>query len=141
MPHQTKRKVRRHAPQHATSKQPLCSCILPHGQSAQLGTADDYSKTQLCVQYAGQACSYDCNNQWLPRLIYPAPTQKRHCPSHLGHQDHRRHISPPSIPHQQGSSIGPSRPKEKWSSEQFNAVDWEHVDHAMTGKADMCKMW
>jgi len=30
-----------------------------------------------------------------------------------------------------------SRPKNKWSSERFDAVDWEHLDLALKNKPDM----
>ena len=31
--------------------------------------------------------------------------------------------------------------KDKWTAEQFQAVDWEHLELAMKGKADMYKVW
>jgi hypothetical protein len=34
-----------------------------------------------------------------------------------------------------------SRPKDKWSNECFDAVDWEHLDLALKNKADMYKVW
>jgi hypothetical protein len=34
-----------------------------------------------------------------------------------------------------------SRPKDKWSNECFDMVDWEHLDLALKNKADMYKVW
>ena len=34
-----------------------------------------------------------------------------------------------------------SRRKDKWSSDRFNAVDWEHLDLALRNKPDMYKIW
>jgi hypothetical protein len=34
-----------------------------------------------------------------------------------------------------------SRPKDNWSNERFNVVDWEHSDLALKNKADMYKVW
>ena len=34
-----------------------------------------------------------------------------------------------------------SRRKDKWTSDRFNAVDWEHLDLALKNKPDMYKIW
>ena len=34
-----------------------------------------------------------------------------------------------------------SRRKDKWTSDRFNAVDWEHLDLALKNKRDMYKIW
>ncbi len=34
-----------------------------------------------------------------------------------------------------------TRTKDKWSSDKFNAVDWEHLDLALKNKTDMYKIW
>ena len=34
-----------------------------------------------------------------------------------------------------------SRPRNKWSNDRFNAVDWEHLDLALKNKPDMYKIW
>ena len=34
-----------------------------------------------------------------------------------------------------------SRRKDKWTSDRFNAVDWEHLDLALATKPDMYKVW
>jgi hypothetical protein len=34
-----------------------------------------------------------------------------------------------------------SHPKDKWSNERFDAVDWEHLDLALRNKADLYKVW
>jgi hypothetical protein len=34
-----------------------------------------------------------------------------------------------------------SRRKDKWTNNQFNAVDWEHLDLALKNKPDMYKVW
>ena len=34
-----------------------------------------------------------------------------------------------------------SRPRHKWSSERFEAVDWEHLDLALKHKPDMYRIW
>ncbi len=34
-----------------------------------------------------------------------------------------------------------SRPRNKWSNDQFNAVDWDHLDLALKNKPNMYKIW
>jgi hypothetical protein len=34
-----------------------------------------------------------------------------------------------------------SQPRDKWSTERFDAVDWEHLDLALKNKADMYRIW
>ena len=34
-----------------------------------------------------------------------------------------------------------SRPRNKWSAERFDQVDWEHLDLALKNKPDMYKIW
>ena len=34
-----------------------------------------------------------------------------------------------------------SRPRDKWSNDHFNAVDWEHLDLALKNKSDVYRIW
>jgi len=34
-----------------------------------------------------------------------------------------------------------SRPWNKWTTERFDAVDWEHLDMALKNKTDMYRIW
>jgi hypothetical protein len=34
-----------------------------------------------------------------------------------------------------------SRPRDKWSNDRFDAVDWEHLDLALKNKPDMHRIW
>jgi hypothetical protein len=34
-----------------------------------------------------------------------------------------------------------SRPRDKWSNDRFEAVDWEHLDLALKNKQEMYRIW